>query len=242
MKTGMRWMALAVAVLVSALVSTGAGAVWPDTDPDLLFNMNFQTYNNPAHTTTDAEALLVGTLVDYNNVYPNVFGETGIDSYDANFADMHDSAPGKGVPDGNDVKLTVPSGTGVFDLGYVTEKHTWTFWFNVPNLSEGTILRHAGHIELTQYVNDMWEIRIFGGKLHFYHKNNCLRMETASTLSELGLAVNTWYSAAVVIDRSNSVETSVPTMQLSTKIYIDGLEVPVIVTSVNNANMNVDLG
>ena len=243
MKTGMRWMVLAVVVLVSALVSTGAGAVWPDTDPDLLFNMNFQIYDNPAHTTTDAKnGLVVGTLDDYNNVYPNVFGETGIDSYDANFAEMHDSAPGKGVPDGNDVKLKVPTpiGMAIFDLGGAIDKHTWTFWFNVPNLSEGTILRHEGHIELPLHVNEVWEIRIFGGKLHFYHKNNSLRMETASSLSELGLAVNTWYSAAIVIDRSDTYETSVPTMQLSTKIYIDGLEVPVIVTYFSNESMDVD--
>ena len=58
-------------------------------------------------------------------------------------------------------------------------------------------------------------------------------METASTLSDLGVTVNTWHHAAVVIDRSNSMETSVPTTQLSTKIYVDGLEVPVIVTALN---------
>ena len=86
----------------------------------------------------------------------------------------------------------------------------------------------------------MWEIRIYGGVLQFYHKNNSLQMQTASTLSDLGLTVNTWHHAAVVIDRTNSIETGVPTTQLSTKIYIDGLEVPIIVSSLNNLNMDVD--
>jgi hypothetical protein len=144
----------------------------------------------------------------------------------------------------------VPSGTRIFDLstlagGYLVDKHTWTFWFNVPNF-EGTIIRHASiHADPQDPLYDddknlIWEIRIYGGTLQFYHKNNCLTMQTASTLSDLGLTVNTWHSAAVVIDRSNSLETGVPTTQLSTKIYIDGLEVPVIVTSLNTASMNID--
>jgi hypothetical protein len=234
-------------MLVVALVSSSAWAVWdPNADPNLRFNMHFQTYNNAAHTTTDAKGL-VGTLIDYNDADPNVFGETGRAGlgYDANFGEIHDKAPGAGiqsnVPSPNDVKLTVPS-TGVFDLGFTPDKHTWTFWFNVPNLTQGTIIRHAdAHLTEAGNENLVWEIRIHGGVLRFYHKNNSLQMETASPLSELGLTVNTWHHAAVVIDRTNSIETSVPTTQLSTKIYIDGLEVPIIVTSFNTASMNVDI-
>jgi hypothetical protein len=238
---------------VVALVSSSAWAVWdPDADPNLRFNMNFQTYNNTAHTTTDAKGGLVGTLIDYNDADPNVFGGIGKAGlgFDANFAEIHDNAPGAGVQSGvsvpNDVKLTVPS-TGVFDLGFPDSpigqnKHTWTFWFNVPKL-EGTIIRHAdAHLTEADHENLVWEIRITaGGTLQFYHKNNSLQMETASTLSELGLTVNTWHHAAVVIDRTNSRETSVPTTQLSTKIYIDGLEVPITVTSFNTADMTVDV-
>lgn len=252
MKSGLKWMVLAVAVLVS----TSAWAVWdPNADPALIFYMNFEVYDNGAHTTTSAipapPNAIVGTLEDYNTVYPNVFGETSAPGlgFDANFAVMHDNAPGPGVatdtPSPNDVRVTVPSGTGVFDLssfsGYLVDKHTWTFWFNVPDLTQGTIIRYA-YNDLTDpsYQNKLWEIRIFGGVLEFYHKDNCLKMQTASTLSALGLTVNTWHHAAVVIDRSNSMETGAPTTQLSTKIYVDGLEVPVIVTSLNTSSMNVD--
>jgi hypothetical protein len=239
------------------LVSTSAWAIWnPDMDSSLVFNMNFEVYDNVAHTTTSAVLVNVpptppyypiGTLVDYNTVYPNVFGEpsrAGL-GVDGNFAAMHDSAPGKGVPEGNDVKLTVPSYVPIFNLGdYTTTKSTWTFWFNVPSLIDGTMIRHASinyYSDPTNYGKLMWEIRIYGGVLQFYHKNNSLQMQTASTLSDLGLTVNTWHHAAVVVDRSNSMETAVPTTQLSTKIYIDGLEVPVVVSSLNTTiSMNVD--
>jgi len=246
MKSRLTWVVLAVV----ALVSTSASAIWnPDTDAALVFNMNFQTYNNAAHTATDAKAGLVGTLEDYNTVYPNVFSETsgaGL-GFDANFAAMHDNAPGAGIASSigtpNDVRLTVPSMAPIFNLGDdATTKSTWAFWFNVPSLVDGTIIRHASlHLAETGYTTLMWEIRIYGGVLQFYHKNNSLQMQTASTLSDLGLTVNTWHHAAVVIDRSNSMETGVPTTQLSTKIYIDGLEVPIIVASLNTAtSMNVD--
>ena len=253
MKSGLRWMVLAVAVLVS----TSAWAIWnPDTDANLLFNMNFENYSNPSHTATDAKGGLVGTLEDYNETNFDVFGETsaaGLGS-DANFAAIHDLSTGaaiqSGVPGPNDCRLAVPSGTGVFDLstptgGYMVDKRTWTFWFNVPNL-EGSIIRHASIYSYLEdpsydaYNNLIWEIRIYGGVLQFYHKSNCLTMQTASTLSDLGVTVNTWHHAAVVIDRSNSMETIVPTTQLSTKIYVDGLEVPVVVTALNTNNMNVD--
>ncbi len=245
MKNYISWVALAAV----ALICTSASAIWdPDTDADLVFNMNFKTFDNTAHTTVDAVDDLVGTLIDYNTADPNVFGGTskaGLD-YDANFAEIHDKGPGAGVEDNvpspNDCKVTVPSDTGVFDLGYAEDKSTWTFWFNMPSLTEGTIIRHASiNLGASGYENDLWEIRIFGGKLHFYHKDNCLRMETASTLSDLGLTVGTWYHAAVVIDRTDSKETSTPTKKLSTKIYVDGIEVPVIVTSLNSASMNVDI-
>jgi hypothetical protein len=243
----------------------------PNTDPNLLFNMNFNDgyYDNDAHTTTSAKPAppnaVVGTLVDYNNTYPNVFGETSAAGLgkDANFAAMHDNAPGPGVassiPTPNDVRVTVPnitlpSGAGIFDFGdgYTDDPNrTWAFWFNVPYLDQGTMIRHAdAHLEYADHTNLAWEIRIYSNKLQFYHKNNCLGMETASSLSDLGVTVNTWHHAALVIDRSNCAPiidrsncapTSEPTTQLSSKIYIDGLEVPIIVNYVNANNMNVDL-
>ncbi|MGD0596994.1 MAG: LamG-like jellyroll fold domain-containing protein [Sedimentisphaerales bacterium] len=260
MKSRMIWMALAAVILVS----TNAWALWnPDTDPCLVFNMNFETYSNAAHTTTSTVLVPtpapphypVGTLDSYNDVNYNVFGETSATGLgkDANFAAVHDFSAGAAVgsdgPCPNDVRLVVPGNTAIFDLGLPAVKHTWTFWFNAPSITDGTIIRHASNYayyylfdpdNYNTYRNYIWEIRIYGGKLTFYHKNNCLKMETASTLSDLGLTVNTWHHAAVVIDRSTAVETSVPTTQQSCKIYIDGLEVPIIVTSVNTLTMNIN--
>ena len=260
MKSRLMLVVLAVAVLVS----TNAWALWnPDTDPNLLFNMNFETYDNGAHTATSTVLVPtptpphypVGTLDSYNDVNYNVFGETSAAGLgkDANFAAVHDFSAGAAVgsdgPCPNDVRLVVPGNTAIFDLGLPAVKHTWTFWFNVPSLTDGTIIRHASnyaYLYLTDpdtyntYKNYIWEIRIYGGVLQFYHKNNCLKMQTASTLSELGLTTNTWHHAAVVIDRTNAVETSVPTTQQSCKIYIDGIEVPIIVTSVNTNTMNIN--
>jgi len=196
------------------LVSTSAwAAVWvPDNDPYLTFNINFQVYNNTTHTTTDAEASIVGTLADYNTANSDVFGETSRTGLgvDANFAEVHDLYPGDAVPGPNDCKLLVPS-TGIFDLGEVADKHTWTFWFNVPSLTDGTIIRHQDAYLTPPEDNLWWEIRILSGKLHFRHQNNSLKIETASSLADLGVSVNEWHSAAVVIDRENTQETSDPT-------------------------------
>jgi hypothetical protein len=244
-----------VVLAVMALVSTSAWALWnPDTDSNLIFYVNFETYSNPAHTVNSTKpgplygtTALVGNVVDYNTGDPNICGEASIAGLgsDGNFAAMHDSAPGKGVPEGNDVKLEVADPiVTLFDLGDVSSKHTWTFWFNAPDITNGTILRHAEiqyYTDPTNFGKYLWEIRISGGVLQFYHKNNSLVMQTASTLSDLGLTPNTWHHAAVVIDRTNTIQTGNPTTQLSSKIYIDGLEVPVIVVSLNTNNMNVDL-
>jgi len=255
MKSRMIWMALAVAILVS----TSAWAWDPDGDASLVFNMNFEDGDNVTHTTSSTVLIVgntppypLGTLVDYNTGDPDVFGEDSAPGLgkDANFADMHDNAPGGAISgftlNYSDCHLETSSYVTIFDLGgggEMTVQNTWTFWFNVPTLSDGTIVRHASvqyGIIQPDFDNAMWEIRIYGGKLQFYHKNNSLRMETASSLAELGVTANTWHHAAVTIDRSNVVETGFPTTQLSSKIYVDGLEVPIIVSSVNTSSMNVD--
>ena len=242
MKSRVKWMLF----IVVAVVSASAWAAWnPEADTSLTFNLNFESFSNAAHTTTDAKGLLVGTISDFNATDHDVFGEPGKKGYDANFAANHDHAPGAGIHDSvsspNDCKLKFSTDTGVFDLGGDTDQHTFTFWFNVPVI-DGTIIRHASiNIALNDYKNDLWEIRIVGSKLQFYHKKNCLRMETADSLTTLGVTTNTWHHAAVVIDRTNCRVVTSPTTSLSAKIYIDGLEVPVTVANVNNQSMNVDL-
>ncbi len=235
-------------LVVVALVSSSAWAAWNPyaADPNLVFNMNFDTNdtNGPPPTTTDAKAGLVGTLENYNLSH-YVLWEAGKIGKDANFGQPYDKSPGSGL-DGNDCHIVVPP-SPIFDLGtYNTDKHTFTFWFNVPEaggLTSGTIMRHASiYLETTEGYEDLlWEIRIYNSKLHFYHKNNSLRMETASSLTDpnLGLTPETWHHVAIVIDRTASDWMTYP--EKYCKIYIDGLEVPVIVTYHNTSSMNVDL-
>jgi hypothetical protein len=214
-------------VLVVAVFSTSVWAQWnPDTDPNLVFNLNFQ--NNPTATTTrDAKANLLGTLVDYNATNYDVWEPGGIGT-DANFAQVHDKAVGAG--DGNDCHILMQP-SPIFDLGWPEEeKRTFTFWFNAPTLSMGTIIRHQ-NIDPDFAPDYYWEIRIYNGSLNFYHRQNCLRMNTTSTLAALGVTPNTWHHAVVVLDR---------TTPESSKIYIDGREVDVTVTYYNTLNANID--
>ncbi len=252
MKSGMMmWMALAAAILVS----TNAWAVWnPDTDANLIFNMNFESYDNGLHKTTAAKPPTQdGFVIDYNTTNYNVFGETSAAGLgkDANFGAMFDLSPGPGilnnVSNPNDCKLTVAAPLPIFDMSsgsnsWMTDKHTWTFWFNTPSIGDCTMLRHQSiHYMEETYENAMWEIRVYNSVLMFYHKNNSLKMETASTLSDLGLTTNTWHHAALVIDRSNANQTTEPSTQKSAKIYIDGLEVPIRITASDlTKSMNVD--
>ena len=250
MKNRIGWMMLVVVALVST--SAWAALPWqPSADSNLVFNMNFETTTNgPPPTTTDAKAGLVGTLYDYNATNYNIW-QTGKVGKDANFSEMFDKRPDDRP---NDCKIRVADNSfSIFDLsgggvgGNYNLKRTYTFWFNMwkkepndtnePNLpvSEGTIIRHAntyaGDNNFTDYTKLWWEIRIYSGKLHFYHANNCLKMETENSLESMGVLTNKWHHAAVVINR---------TTETSSKIYIDGLERPVTVTQHNFDNADVD--
>ncbi|MFA5293263.1 MAG: LamG domain-containing protein [Phycisphaerae bacterium] len=240
MKNRVKWMAF----IVVALVSTSAWAVWdPDTDSNLEFNLDFESTPS-AITTVDSVAALTGTLVDYNTTGQSVWRATDAirGSKCADFNNFYDARDGAG--DLNDCHISLPPNGPLFEFGDGwpgTDKTTFAFWFNMPNIQSGTFIRHIGIYDpepenLTYY----WEIRVYNSKLSFRHGLNCLRFETADSLSALGVSNNTWHHAVVVIDRENCRETAVPTKSLSSKMYIDGAEVPVVVTAVNATNMNLD--
>ncbi|MEN6383652.1 MAG: LamG domain-containing protein [Phycisphaerales bacterium] len=230
MKNRIKWMVL---VIAAAVYSSSCAGWNPDADASLVFNMNFENYNNAEHTTTEPVRSVVGSLTDYNSTNYNVFGQSGFKGYDANFAAAFDQSPGKATSDQNDCTIRFLAYNYNFDLGdFQTDQRTFTFWFKAPNF-DGTIIRHAYKYmdSYEDYKNAMWEIRMAGTKLHFYHKDNCLRMETANTLTGMGLALNEWHHAAIVFDRRT---------RTSSKIYIDGLEVPVMINAYNTANANVE--
>jgi hypothetical protein len=221
-------------LLVVAMVCPNAWALlWsPAADGNLVFNLNFEnnTYVAPppavSPTTTDAVAGLVGVLTDYNLTNYAVW-QPGPLGTDCNFGVAFDA----NVDRPNDCRVRIPDNDNfIFMFGpYNTNIHTWTLWFNVPNLGDGTMIRH----ERTEDPNVRWEIRIFGGKLAFYHQQNSLRMETVDTLADMGITIDTWNHAAIVINR---------TTETSSKIYINGVQRDVVVTYYMNNSGNIDVG
>ncbi|UCF44029.1 MAG: hypothetical protein JSV99_03680 [Planctomycetota bacterium] len=207
----------AAILLVMAVISTNVWAVWdPNTDPCLVFNMNFE--NNPTSTTTvDAVGSLVGTAYDYNAVSHDFWEESGKIGTSADFNTYND----KGTGEANDCNISVPADPN-FDWGYPEHKFTYTLWFNTDDLDSVTFIRRSPPGPEVEYENKWWEINIDEGKLHLFHKDMFLRMNTIQNLSDLGVTTGTWHFAALAVDR---------TAQENSKIYVDGLEAPVTYTA-----------
>lgn len=240
-----------VLLLVLAMICSPAkAAIWnPDTDPNLIFNLNFETdTNGPPPTTTSNPhpgdgnyTVLVGTASDYNTTDPfhmwdsNV-NERKIGNYSGDFRKLCDANTGKTY----DCRVSVPSNP-IFDLGALfedpTTKKTFTLWF-YPEIqtATGTMIRHA----YVDEPNSFWEIRMYDGKLQFWSKMGIagvpLRMETTKTLAQLEVQANSWHHAGIVYDRS-AREASL--------IFVDGVQVDRTVISHDDTNTigaNVDPG
>ncbi len=244
--TRLVWMILLVVAIISPC---GRAAVWnPDTDPNLKFNLNFeQNKVGPPPETNDVGPLrLVGTAYDYNNTDPcNPFhmwdsnsSNRIIGTYFGNFSKTCDANTGKAY----DCKVRVPDNilNEIFMMGnplvtgdeFAKRRHTFTFWFDVPNISSGgAIIRHANADDVT-YPDNWWEIKILEGKLRFVHKLDVLRVETEQTLEGMGILPNTWHHAAFVYDM---------TAREASQMFVDGIQVDRLVTSyVSNGNAEID--
>jgi hypothetical protein len=243
MKNSIKW----TFVIVTALLCVGSQAAFnPDTDSSLRFNLNFQ--NNPSPTqSVDAKAGLTAVLKDYNTVDFDIFRANEIRGICADFNQYNDAAQGPVIDSSavepNDCYFRIVPNGDLFEFGDGwpgTDQTTISFWFNMPDPSSGSFIRHA--LSMASDETYYWEIRAIGGKLEFRHGMNSLRYETANTLSSLGVTANTWHHATLVIDRTNCMITTNPTTNQTTKMYIDGAEVPIFVTylSKTNTNMNID--
>ncbi len=219
-------------------------AIWgPSGDSSLVFNLNFEiTKPGPPpeanalcrHPTTGAPFQLVGDLNDYNAINYGVWqpGKPGLGT-DANFGQAFDKAPSRPNDCKFQMQINYPN-SKFLNLGNdngadVHDKRAITFWFNVSDLTDGTFIRCENY-DLVTNPDYWWEVRIYQGKLDFHHHRNLLRMETVSTLAAMGIQANMWHHAAVVINR---------TTETSSKMYIDGLEVPVVVTYQDIGDMGV---
>jgi hypothetical protein len=242
MKKNIKWTIL----IVTTLFCVNAQAMFdPDTDSSLKFNLNFQNNPNATHTI-DAKAGLSAELKDYNSLSFDVFRTGGIRGICADFNQINDAAQGPATDstsEPNDCYFNIVPNGDLFEFGDGwpgTDKTTISFWFNMPNVDSGTFVRHA--LSTASDETYYWEIRSISGKMDFRHGRNSLRYESADTLSMLGVTNNTWHHAALVIDRTSCVITTNPTTSQTTKMYIDGAEVPIFVTALSstNTNMNID--
>lgn len=212
-------------ILIVAMICPSVwAAVWnPDADPNLTFNMNFSIIPTNITTKDAVDQNRIGTVTDYNVTNVNdIWVENG---FIGNFADFNQAMD---VCDGTiyDCRVTVP-GHKIFDFensfsefSPTTLRRTFTLWFNVPALNQGTMVRYENIVD----ANIFWEFRINGGKLQFAVKKggDPLRMETADSLADLGVLPYTWHFAAVVFNRSE---------REASEIYVDGVKVDKIVTS-----------
>lgn len=213
MRNRVKW----VMLLVMAVVSSNVWAAWdPDTDPCLVFNMNFETHTDT--TATDAVGGLIGTFYDYNTTSHDFWEENGKIGTSADFNQSNDIGSGEA----NDCQILVPA-EPIFDWGYPEHKFTYTLWFNTDDLDSVSFIRRGPlYPDDPDFSDWWWEIRIDEGKLRCYHDREFLRVETTQNLSDMGLTVDTWHFGALVVDRT-ALENS--------KIYVDGLEVPVTYTA-----------
>ncbi len=214
-------------VITYSDIEGGWGSSQPTWNPDyykssceeLEFNMNFE--DNPTATTTRAvrySSYLSGTLNNYDTTGWDVWDEINKvrGTASGNFGPTNDLGAGAQ----GDCYISF-SDNSCFDIGSSSKKRTWAFWFNAPNLDNGTIISRCS----SSAEDRWWEIRIKNGKLEFCHGLGYLTMETTSSLSNLGVTADNWHHAAVVIDRET---------QTTSKIYINGREVPVAIKAYNS--------
>ncbi|MBN1786969.1 MAG: LamG domain-containing protein [Sedimentisphaerales bacterium] len=231
---------LALIVLVN---STTLAAWDPNTDPNLIFNLNFEDNDIPGMLTYavyPTGGSLTGTIDGYN-AYPGwdhndfwVFPPDGIRRTSGDFHYTNDDLPHGGYP--NDVVVKF-NGRQEFELGVPDKKHTWALWFNDTDYNEANVpqdtLEYSSFVRylltysetIDYYSNWWWELRINAGKLEFREGRGHISFETESSLADLGVTPGQWHHAAVVIDRST---------ETGSKIYIDGLEVPVVINAYND--------
>lgn len=224
------------AIILTISVSTWA-VFDPDTDANLTFNLNFE--NNVDYSTIDAKSNLVGNAEDYNSLSFDMWRSVnGIRGTYADFNQFNDF--GSGAGESNDCSISIAPNGPIFEFGdgWPGNEHTtFTFWFKMPTTSAGSFIRHTYLYDTAIY----WEIRAYNGKLGFSHfYENSLRFETADTLTSLGVANNTWHHAVIVVDRTNCWINSIPTTGQSCKIFIDGSEVPIVVSYLKANNINID--
>ncbi|MGA2916837.1 MAG: LamG domain-containing protein [Sedimentisphaerales bacterium] len=216
--------------VLGMICPTAWAALWNPNGTDLTFNLNFETNTtSPNPTTTDAKANLVGRAYDYNSVdtfrmWDSNTDDKMIGNYVGDFRAPSDMNTGKDydcrVKVGPNTPLTTPAYNHLFDLGTYSFPVTRTFtcWFNVSDLTKGTMFRHANADDVN-YPNNYWEIKIYDGKLRFEHKLSILDMSTMQTLSDMGIQPNTWHHVAMTYDVYND------STRVNNKIYVDGVEV-----------------
>ncbi|MBN1788304.1 MAG: hypothetical protein JW806_07910 [Sedimentisphaerales bacterium] len=219
----------------------------PNADPNMEFNLNFEN-NNAALLETyplTYPGTFTGTIEDYNENLSwdhNSFWEpNGIRGISGNFGYANDYQPHGIVPNDCNVSL---NGNSIFEIGTPSKRHTWAFWFNdtdyndsnIPQstLGSSSFIRYKQQNVFPYYDNWWWEIRIKDGKLEFCQGQGHLTVTTESLLEDLGVFPGQWHHGVIVIDRRT---------ETGSRIFIDGLEVPVVISEYDGVtDSTIDYG
>jgi len=227
MRNRVRW----VILLVATMVSTSLGAWNPNTDPCLVFNMDFETHDGNA-TATDSVSNLVGN-VQNKSADPNAPFVSDANAKFGTSCDLRNPVDFNGTDLGSCL-LQIDPDASVFDFGEdwddpVSEPNTvlvFSAWFGHHDGS-GTIIGQRWQepdVEPPEPTYYWWQFRLQSGKILLDAKSqnhDVLRMRTQKTLDQMGMDYDDWHQATVVFDRHT---------RLSSKIYVDGAPVKVDIT------------
>lgn len=221
MKKGVMW-----TVIMLAISSVSLGVWNPNTDPNLVFNLDFES--NTSTTTTDSVSSLVGVVelcTDANGPWEVNDAKFG---YSGDFRNPKD----QGGTDDTSSRISLPPNL-IWDLGYdANTVRTFALWFGYHD-GAGTFIGQANVYE--QYANAYWwQFRLRDGRIAVqmrYDSTNALFMRTAQNIYQLGITFNDWYHVAAVIDRRT---------RYGSKIYLNGAPVEVEIVYHNYGPAGVD--
>jgi hypothetical protein len=231
---------LRAALVAVFLLSATVWGLWdPNTDPCLVFNMDFETHTSSPYTATDSKAGLVGDVQNLTadaNYTCWIVGPNAPNALFGTSFDIKDEVDA-GNTDLTSCRLTIDRKQHVAQNANPLFKDTFTLSPTVgPNYSDTVLIysawlrRHdlGGTVIGQRYDNSglnnwywMWGFK--SSKIRWDSRFNSvvtLSMETTNTLGQLGFNKDEWHQATVVVDRRS---------RYASRIYIDGAPVDVTI-------------
>jgi hypothetical protein len=229
---------LRAALIALFLLSATVWGLWdPNTDPCLVFNMDFETHTSSPYTATDSVAGLKGDVQNLTadaNYTPWMTGPNALFGTGTSF-DIRDQLDAGGA-DVDSCRLTIdrkkyaqnanPLFKDTFTLSptvgpnYADTVLVYSAWIRSHDLA-GTII--GQRYDNSGLNNWNWQWRLRDQKLMWQSKFNdtiTLDMESTQTFTSLGIAVDQWHQVAIVVDRRS---------RYASRMYVDGAPIDVTV-------------